>query len=52
MSVFVVIDSSDAMILATGGANIIGRYILMPKVKAPLKDYQEKLGSGKIKNMN
>ncbi|AXS40004.1 alanine/glycine:cation symporter family protein [Breoghania sp. L-A4] len=43
-----VIDFSDAMIFAMGIANIIGLYMLMPKVKALLKDYQGKLASGEI----
>jgi len=43
-----VIDFSDAMIFAMAIANIIGLYMLMPKVKALLKDYQGKLASGEI----
>lgn len=46
-----VIDFSDAMIFAMGIANIIGLYMLMPKVKAMLKDYHEKLASGAIKKV-
>lgn len=43
-----VIDFSDAMIFAMAIANIIGLYMLMPKVKALLKDYRDKLASGEI----
>lgn len=43
-----VIDFSDAMIFAMAIANIIGLYMLMPKVKALLKDYRAKLASGEI----
>jgi AGCS family alanine or glycine:cation symporter len=46
-----VIDFSDAMIFAMAIANIIGLYMLMPKVKALLADYQEKLRSGQIKKV-
>jgi AGCS family alanine or glycine:cation symporter len=46
-----VIDFSDAMIFAMAIANIIGLYMLMPKVKALLADYHEKLASGEIKKM-
>ena len=46
-----VIDFSDAMIFAMAIANIIGLYMLMPKVKALLADYHEKLASGQIKKM-
>ncbi len=46
-----VIDFSDAMIFAMGIANIIGLYLLMPKVKALLKDYHDKLASGEIKKI-
>jgi len=51
MSLGPVIDFSDAMIFAMGIANIIGLYMLMPKVKALLKDYQAKLASGEIKKI-
>ncbi len=47
-----VIDFSDAMIFAMGIANIIGLYMLMPKVKALLKDYQAKLASGEISKVD
>ena len=47
MSLGPVIDFSDAMIFAMAIANIIGLYLLMPKVKALLADYQEKLAAGK-----
>jgi len=52
MSLGPVIDFSDAMIFAMGIANIIGLYMLMPKVKALLADYKEKLASGEIKKIN
>lgn len=52
MSLGPVIDFSDAMIFAMAIANIIGLYMLMPKVKALLKDYHEKLASGEIKKIN
>jgi len=48
MSLGPVIDFSDAMIFAMAIANIVGLYMLMPKVKALLKDYQAKLDSGEI----
>ncbi len=51
MSLGPVIDFSDAMIFAMAIANIIGLYMLMPKVKALLKDYQAKLDSGEIKKI-
>jgi AGCS family alanine or glycine:cation symporter len=51
MSLGPVIDFSDAMIFAMAIANIIGLYMLMPKVKALLKDYHEKLASGEIKKV-
>ena len=43
-----VIDFSDAMIFAMAIANIIGLYLLMPKVKRLLADYHAKLDSGEI----
>jgi AGCS family alanine or glycine:cation symporter len=51
MSLGPVIDFSDAMIFAMAIANIIGLYMLMPKVKALLTDYQSKLASGEIKKV-
>ena len=51
MSLGPVIDFSDAMIFAMAIANIIGLYMLMPKVKALLADYHEKLASGEIKKI-
>jgi alanine or glycine:cation symporter, AGCS family len=51
MSLGPVIDFSDAMIFAMAIANIIGLYFLMPKVKALLADYHEKLRSGQIKKV-
>jgi AGCS family alanine or glycine:cation symporter len=46
-----VIDFSDAMIFAMGIANVIGLYMLMPKVKALLNDYNDKLASGEIRKV-
>lgn len=51
MSLGPVIDFSDAMIFAMAIANIIGLYLLMPKVKALLADYHAKLASGEIKKI-
>jgi AGCS family alanine or glycine:cation symporter len=51
MSLGPVIDFSDAMIFAMAIANIIGLYMLMPKVKALLADYHERLRSGEIKKV-
>ena len=51
MSLGPVIDFSDAMIFAMAIANIIGLYMLMPKVKELLKDYHAKLASGEIKKI-
>lgn len=51
MSLGPVIDFSDAMIFAMAIANIIGLYMLMPKVKRLLADYHEKLASGEIKKI-
>ena len=51
MNLGAVIDFSDAMIFAMAIANIIGLYMLMPKVKALLADYHEKLRSGAIKKV-
>ena len=51
MSLGPVIDFSDAMIFAMAIANIIGLYMLMPKVKALVADYRAKLESGEIKKM-
>jgi len=51
MSLGPVIDFSDAMIFAMAIANIIGLYLLMPKVKALVADYHERLRSGEIKKV-
>ncbi len=51
MSLGPVIDFSDAMIFTMAIANIIGLYLLMPKVKELVADYQEKLASGEIKKV-
>ena len=51
MSLGPVIDFSDAMIFAMAIANIIGLYMLMPKVKALLAVYHQKLASGEIKKI-
>ena len=47
----IVIDLSDAMIFAMAVFNIAGLYLLMPKVKELLRDYQGKLASGELKKM-
>ena len=39
------------MIFAMAIVNIIGLYMLMPKVKALLADYHERLRSGEIKKV-
>ena len=41
---------SDAMIFAMAAPNIIGLYILMPKVKKALKSYMARVKSGEITN--
>lgn len=51
MSLGPVIDFSDAMIFAMALANIVGLYMLAPKVRALLKDYHAKLASGEIKKV-
>ncbi|MCB1471476.1 MAG: alanine:cation symporter family protein [Rhodobiaceae bacterium] len=51
MSLGPVIDFSDAMIFTMAIANVIGLYMLMPKVKALLSDYHAKLASGEIKKI-
>ncbi len=51
MSLGPVIDFSDAMIFAMAVANIIGLYMLMPKVKALLADYHARLASGEFKKV-
>ncbi len=51
MNLGAVIDFSDAMIFAMAIANIIGLYMLMPKVKALLADYHERLRSGEFKKV-
>ncbi len=51
MSLGPVIDFSDAMIFTMAIANIIGLYLLMPKVKELVADYQAKLASGEIKKI-
>ena len=51
MSLGPVIDFSDAMIFAMAIANIIGLYMLMPKVKALVADYRAKRESREIKKM-
>ena len=43
-----VIDFSDAMIFTMAIFNVIGLYILMPKVKELVADYQAKLASGEF----
>lgn len=51
MSLGPVIDFSDAMIFAMAIFNIIGLYILMPKVKELLADYHVRLKNGEFPNM-
>lgn len=51
MSLGPVIDFSDAMIFAMGIANVIGLYLLMPKVKALLADYHARLASGEFQKV-
>ncbi len=51
MSLGPVIDFSDAMIFTMAIFNIIGLYILMPKVKELLRDYQSRLAAGEFKNV-
>lgn len=51
MSLGPVIDFSDAMIFTMAIFNIIGLYILMPKVKELVADYHEKLKSGEIRKI-
>ncbi len=48
MSLGPVLDFSDAMIFAMAVPNIIGLYIMLPKVKELLRDYQGKLATGEI----
>ena len=47
----IVIDLSDAMIFAMAVFNIAGVYLLMPKVKELLLDYQARLASGEFKKV-
>ncbi len=51
MSLGPVIDFSDAMIFTMAVFNVIGLYLLMPKVKELLHDYQSKLSSGELKKV-
>lgn len=44
-----VFDFGDAMIFAMCFPNVLGLYILMPKVKATLNDYLARIKSGEIK---
>ena len=46
-----VIDFSDGMIFAMGIFNVIGLYILMPKVKELLADYRSRLAAGEFPNV-
>ena len=48
MSLGPVLDFSDAAIFAMAIPNIIGLYIMLPKVKSILADYQGKLETGEI----
>lgn len=46
-----VFDFGDAMIFAMCFPNIMGLYILMPKVKAAYTNYMERINSGEIKRV-
>ena len=46
-----VIDFSDAMIFTMAIFNVIGLYILMPKVKELLADYRRRLADGEFPRM-
>ena len=48
MSLGPVIDFSDAMIFTVAIFNIAGLYLLMPKVKEILRDYQSRLAAGEF----
>ena len=43
-----VIDFSDAMIFTMGIFNVLGLYLLMPKVKELMRDYRARLASGEF----
>jgi len=49
MTLTAVMDFADAMILGMAFPNMIGLYILAPKVKAMLDSYNKRLKSGEIK---
>ncbi|MDC0948931.1 alanine/glycine:cation symporter family protein [Gammaproteobacteria bacterium] len=51
MSLGPVIDFSDAAIFTMAVFNIIGLYLLMPKVKELVTDYQAKLAAGEIRKI-
>lgn len=51
MSLGPVIDFSDAMIFTMAIFNIIGLYIMLPKVKEILRDYQGRLAAGEYKKV-
>ena len=44
-----VMDFGDTMILACAAPNIVGLYILAPKVKTALDEYMRKLNTGQFK---
>jgi alanine or glycine:cation symporter, AGCS family len=46
----VVIDFSDAMILAMSVPNLIGVYLLAPLIRRELRSYMDRLRSGEIRN--
>jgi AGCS family alanine or glycine:cation symporter len=48
-NVGLIIDFSDLLLLSMAIPNLIGLYIMAPKIKKMLKDYQKKLYSGKFK---
>ena len=45
------LDVTYTLVWSVAIANIIGLYMLMPKVKALVADYHEKLASGEIKKI-
>ncbi|MCZ2720693.1 alanine/glycine:cation symporter family protein [Marinomonas sp. 15G1-11] len=50
MSLDPIIDISDAMIFAMSFANIIGLFLLAPRIRWDLKDYMNRLKGGEIKD--
>ncbi|WP_339859349.1 alanine/glycine:cation symporter family protein [Thalassospira alkalitolerans] len=52
MSLGPVIDFSDSMIFAMAIPNVIGLYLLMPVVRAEIKQYWAKIDSGEIRKVD